>query len=161
MELTLMAIGFVRGGRTEIVDDAWDTVKAEIELDADHFSEEALLGLRDFSHIEVLFHFHEGDPLGVVTGTRHPRGRLDWPKVGIFAQRGAMRPNRLGITICRILGVEGSKVLVQGLDAIDGTPVLDIKPVMTGFAPRGVVREPDWAREIMAEYWQAPSEQVP
>jgi tRNA-Thr(GGU) m(6)t(6)A37 methyltransferase TsaA len=151
--LTLKAIGFVRGGRTEVVDDDWDAVQAEIVLDPEHFTAEALTGLETFSHVEVLFHFHKGDPDKIVTGTRHPRGREDWPKVGIFAQRGAMRPNLLGMTICHVLGVEGAKLRVQGLDAIDGTPVLDIKPVLTGFAPRGTVREPDWAVEIMAEYW--------
>ena len=154
MELTLKAIGFVRGGRTEVVDDDWDAVRAEIHLDTVQFSDEALIGLGDFSHIEVLFHFHQGDPARIVTGARHPRGRQDWPKVGIFAQRGSTRPNLLGMTICRVLGVAGPRIRVQGLDAIDGTPVLDVKPVMTGFAPRGTVREPDWAREIMADYWR-------
>ena len=159
MVLTLKAIGFVHGGRTEAVDDHWDAVQAEIHLDPEQFSAEALIGLETFSHIEVLFHFHQGDPARIITGARHPRGRQDWPKVGIFAQRGSMRPNRLGVTVCRVRGVEGSKVLVQGLDAIDGTPVLDIKPLLTGFAPRGAVREPDWAREIMTEYWRAPGDQ--
>ena len=70
-----------------------------------------------------------------------------------------MRPNLLGMTICHVLSVEGSKVRVQGLDAIDGTPVLDIKPVMTGFAPRGPVREPKWAHEIMTDYWHAGGDQ--
>jgi tRNA (Thr-GGU) A37 N-methylase len=51
------------------------------------------------------------------------------------------------------LAVDGLIVEVRGLDAIDGTPVLDIKPVMSGFLPRGEIREPDWAREIMANYW--------
>ena len=158
MELALKSIGLVQGGRTEIIDDDWDDVRAEIVLDANEFSGDALAGLTDFSHIEVLFHFHKGDPARIVTGMRHPRDRLDWPKVGIFAQRGAMRPNLLGMSIC---SVEGSKVRVQGLDAIDGTPVLDIKPVMTGFAPRGPVREPEWAHEIMADYWHVVGNQKP
>jgi tRNA (Thr-GGU) A37 N-methylase len=89
----------------------------------------------------------------VVTGVRHPRGRADWPRVGILAQRGKNRPNRIGATICRIVGVEGRVLRVSGLDAIDGTPVIDIKPVMSGFLPRGEVREPDWALEIMKDYW--------
>jgi tRNA (Thr-GGU) A37 N-methylase len=155
MELTLRAIGFVRGGRTEPIDDDWDSVRSEIELDTGQFTPDALIGLTDFSHAEVLFHFHRLDPARIAAGARHPRGREDWPKVGIFAQRGSTRPNLLGITVCRILGVSGHRVEVQGLDAVDGTPVLDIKPVMSGFAPRGTVREPDWAREIMADYWQA------
>ncbi|MCB1741566.1 MAG: SAM-dependent methyltransferase, partial [Gammaproteobacteria bacterium] len=77
-----------------------------------------------------------------------------WPKVGIFAQRGKARPNRIGVSVCRLRGVEGGRISVQGLDAIDGTPVLDVKPYMTGFAPRGEVLEPEWAVEIMREYWQ-------
>lgn len=77
----------------------------------------------------------------------------DWPKVGIFAQRGKNRPNRIGVCVCRLVHIEGLALTVQGLDAIDGTPVLDIKPVLSGFLPRGEVREPAWAREIMKDYW--------
>jgi tRNA (Thr-GGU) A37 N-methylase len=57
------------------------------------------------------------------------------------------------VTVCTLLSVEGTRVQVRGLDAIDGTPVLDLKPVMRGFAPRGEVREPSWATELMAGYW--------
>ena len=66
--------------------------------------------------------------------SRHPRGNRDWPEVGIFAQRAKDRPNRLGVTVCRILEVMDSTVRVAGLDAIDGTPVVDIKPWMVGFS---------------------------
>ena len=86
-------------------------------------------------------------------GARHPRNRQDWPLVGIFAQRGKNRPNRLGLTTGRIVAVDGLSVEVEGLDAIDGTPVLDIKPVMAEFLPRGAVRQPGWSRELMADYW--------
>jgi tRNA (Thr-GGU) A37 N-methylase len=67
--------------------------------------------------------------------------------------RGKARPNRIGVSICRLLSVEGLKLKVRGLDTIDGTPVLDIKPVMTGFLPRGVIVEPQWAKELMKGYW--------
>ena len=77
----------------------------------------------------------------------------DWPLVGIFAQRAKNRPNRLGVTVCKLAAVDDLNVRVSGLDAIDGTPVLDIKPWMTGFAPRGDVREPEWAEELMSGYW--------
>ena len=70
-----------------------------------------------------------------------------------FAQRGKNRPNRLGLCTCRIVRVEGLALEVEGLDAIDGTPVLDIKPAMRGFLLREAVREPQWAAEIMAGYW--------
>ena len=93
------------------------------------------------------------DPGKINTGARHPRGNTAWPKVGIFAQRGKDRPNRIGVTVCKILSVDGLSLRVRGLDAIDGTPVLDIKPVMKGFLPRGEIREPDWARKLMADYW--------
>jgi len=86
-------------------------------------------------------------------GARHPRGRTDWPRVGIFAQRAKARPNRIGVTTCELVGIDGRLVRVRGLDAIDGTPVLDLKPYMAGFAPRTTVREPDWAVELMRDYW--------
>jgi tRNA (Thr-GGU) A37 N-methylase len=90
----------------------------------------------------------------IETGARHPRNRIDWPLVGIFAQRGKNRPNRIGITICRIEKVEGKRLHVRGLDAIDGTPVIDIKPVLREFLPRGDIRQPEWASELMTGYWQ-------
>jgi len=153
VDITLRAIGHVRGGRAEAIDDDWGGVRSVIALDPDHFGPEALAGLADFSHLEVLFHFHRVPDEKIETGARHPRGRTDWPLVGIFAQRGKNRPNRLGLCTCRILSVTGLEVEVQGLDAIDGTPILDIKPVLKGFLVRGEVREPDWAGEIMADYW--------
>ena len=149
----LTPIGHVRGGRGAATDDDWGESRARIDLDPDRFTADALAGLADFSHIEVVFLFHGVDEAKVETGARRPRGRADWPLVGIFAQRGRARPNRLGVTVCQVLGVSGLSVEVQGLDAIDGTPVLDIKPVLKGFLPRGEVREPDWAGEIMRAYW--------
>jgi tRNA (adenine37-N6)-methyltransferase len=101
----------------------------------------------------VIFLFEQVGDDQITTTARHPRGNPDWPRVGIFAQRGKNRPNRLGVTICRIISVDGLELAVEGLDAIDGTPVLDIKPVMAGFLPRETVREPDWAAAIMADYW--------
>jgi tRNA (Thr-GGU) A37 N-methylase len=104
----------------------------------------------------VVFHFHAAPEDKTHYGARHPRGRNDWPLVGIFAQRGKDRPNHLGVTVCRLLGVEGLSIRVQGLDAIDGTPVVDIKPVMKEFLPRGQIVQPQWASELMAGYWEAP-----
>jgi tRNA (Thr-GGU) A37 N-methylase len=146
-------IGVVSGGRTEAVDDDWGNVEADIVLDAAQFSSESTAGLGEFSHLTVIYRFHLVPDAEIQSGSRHPRGRTDWPKVGIFAQRGKGRPNRIGVTICDIVAVNGLTVRVRGLDAIDGTPVLDIKPHMTGFAPRGEVREPAWVKEIMKDYW--------
>ena len=145
-------IGFVRGGRAAVADDNWGAVRATIEL-AGGLGPEALYGLSDFSHIEVVFQFDQVPDSKIETGARHPRGNTDWPLVGIFAQRGKNRPNRIGLCTCRVIGVEGTRVTVEGLDAVDGTPVLDIKPVMREFLPRGEIRQPDWVGELMTDYW--------
>ncbi|HXM00827.1 MAG TPA: SAM-dependent methyltransferase [Rhizomicrobium sp.] len=152
-EIVLKPIGTVRSARGEPVDDRWDAVATRIELDAAQFTADATAGLSDFSHIEVIYHFDRVPDAEIQTGARRPRGRADWPLVGIFAQRGKGRPNRLGACVCTLARVDGLTLHVKGLDAIDATPVLDIKPVMKGFLPRGDIREPDWAGEIMREYW--------
>jgi tRNA (Thr-GGU) A37 N-methylase len=153
MDFVMRSIGMVHGGRGDPVDDDWGASRASIELDPDRFDETALAGLEAFSHVEIVYVFDRVDEAEIVSGARHPRGRADWPMIGIFAQRGRTRPNRIGVTICRVVAVRGRGLEVEGLDAIDGTPVLDIKPGMSGFAPRGPLLEPDWAREIMAGYW--------
>jgi tRNA (adenine37-N6)-methyltransferase len=152
-EVALRPVGRVMGGRSQPDDDSWDSVEAAIALDEAQFGAEALAGFSDFSHVEVIFHFDRVREAEIATAARHPRGRTDWPAVGIFAQRGKGRPNRLGVSICRLLSVDGLILTVRGLDAISGTPVLDIKPVMKGFLPRGEIREPQWAVEIMKDYW--------
>lgn len=152
MTITLEPVGFVRGGRAEAIDDDWGESRAAIEL-APHIPDEALAGLDDFSHAEIIFVLDQVTNDKVAVGLRRPRGNPNWPLVGIFAQRGSKRPNRLAVTVCTIIGVEGRRLLVEGLDAIDGSPVLDIKPVLKGFLPRGEVREPAWAAELMKDYW--------
>jgi tRNA (adenine37-N6)-methyltransferase len=151
--ITLTPIGHVRTTRADPVDDNWDAETTTIELDPNLFTPDALLSLDHFSHVEVIYWFHHEEAARPNLGARRPRGREDWPLVGIFAQRAKNRPNRLGLTVCKILEVKGLTVRVSGLDAIDGTPVLDLKPWMEGFAPRGEVREPQWAKELMSGYW--------
>lgn len=138
---------------TEPVDDIWGGLESRIDLDSSRFTPDCLQGLGDFSHVEVVFFFHRVPESEGMTGARHPRNRPDWPKVGIFAQRGKKRPNRIGVTICRLLSVQDLSLKVTGLDAIDGTPVLDIKPYMREFAARGDVRQPKWVDELMSGYW--------
>lgn len=150
--ISLEPVGWVRGGRADPADDHWGQERATIELDA-RFPESALFGLDTFSHAEIVFFFDRVSEDRIETGARHPRGNPDWPLVGIFSQRGKNRPNRIGLGICSILGVSGRSLHVGGLDAIDGTPVLDIKPVMREFLPIGEVRQPDWAGELMKDYW--------
>lgn len=146
-------IGTVRSSRTEAIDDDWDAVEGAIDLDASRFGPEVLAGLDAFSHVEVVFLFDRVDESDVNLGARHPRGRTDWPAVGIFAQRAKARPNRIGVTVCRLLEVDGLRLRVVGLDAIDGTPVLDLKPWMDEFGPRGATHQPAWSSELMERYW--------
>ena len=110
-------IGYVRAARLTPEDDNWGGSEAAIEL-VDSFATDALAGLDQFSHVEVLFVFHAVDAARIVSGARHPRNNPDWPAVGIFAQRGKNRPNRIGSTICRVLGVEGRVLRVAELDAL-------------------------------------------
>ncbi|QTN28116.1 SAM-dependent methyltransferase [Rhodoferax sp. AJA081-3] len=145
-------IAFVSSTRKTPEDDFWGGEVAEIRL-ADGMDASALAGLETFSHVEVLFLFHGVAQDKIVSGARHPRNNADWPKVGIFAQRGKNRPNRIGSTICKVVGVEGPILRVRELDAIDGTPVLDIKPVLKEFLPREATRQPSWATELMSSYW--------
>jgi tRNA-Thr(GGU) m(6)t(6)A37 methyltransferase TsaA len=147
------AVGRVASERTAPIDDDWGEITSTISLDSDRFAPEALAGLDAFSHVEVVYVFDKVDPERVQTGSRHPRGNLSWPKVGVFAQRAKGRPNRIGVSTCDLIAVDGLTVTVRGLDAIDGTPVLDIKPYMAEFAPRGPVRQPPWSHELMANYW--------
>ena len=141
---TLTPIGIVHASRDQAEDDAWDTVDTRIVLDPQQLERAATEGLASFSHVEVLYIFDPVEPARVCRGARHPRGRQDWPAVGILAQRAKARPNCIGVTVCRLLAVNGLEMVVQGLDAIDQTPVIDIGPYMVGFARRGNVRQPPW-----------------
>lgn len=152
--IAMESIGYVSTERAEAEDDYWGDVQSRIVLN-DAIDPEALAGIEDFSHAEILFCFDRVDPQKIVYGARHPRNNRDWPRVGIFAQRGKNRPNRIGSTIVRVIKREGRTLYVAELDAIDGTPVLDIKPVMQEFLPRGAVRQPAWSHELMREYWTA------
>jgi tRNA-Thr(GGU) m(6)t(6)A37 methyltransferase TsaA len=125
--------------------------------DKDHVSrivlrsglEGALEGLDEFSHLFVLFWMHEvpgeDKPLRV-----HPRGRLDKALVGVFATRSPQRPNSIGLSLVELLSIEGRVLTVQGLDAFDGTPVLDIKP-FDSWDMEETARVPDWWARLEEE----------
>jgi tRNA-Thr(GGU) m(6)t(6)A37 methyltransferase TsaA len=150
--MTLEPIGVVRSAITDPSrDEYWGGVTSLIELQG--IDARATAGLDEFSHIQVVYQFHLVDVDQVERGSRRPRGRADWPEVGILAQRAKRRPNRIGVSTCRLLKVEGLRLTVEDLDAIDGSPVIDVKPYMSGFGPRGEVREPEWAKELMSTYF--------
>jgi tRNA (adenine37-N6)-methyltransferase len=145
-------IAYVTAVRKTPEDDNWGGEIAEITL-TDVIDPSALDGVNAFSHVEVLFLFNQVSEDKIVSGARHPRNNTAWPKVGIFAQRAKGRPNRIGSTICKVIAVHGRTLKVSELDAIDGTPVLDIKPVLREFLPREASSQPEWATELMAGYW--------
>jgi tRNA (adenine37-N6)-methyltransferase len=151
-EWTVQPIGTVTSSRAEALDDDWDSVTATITL-LPPYDERSVAGLAEFSHVEVVFLFDRVDPASVCEHARRPRGNPDWPEVGIFAQRAKDRPNRIGLCTGEVVAVDGASIVVRGLDAIDGTPVLDLKPYMLEFGPRTDVRQPAWSHELMRGYW--------
>lgn len=148
--ITLKPVGFVRNQRVEPVDDNWGSIESVIELSED-LPSDSLEGIDSFSHLEIIYYFDRSHK--VVTGSEHPRENLNWPKVGIFAQRKKDRPNHLGATIVKLVKREERKLTVLHLDAIDGTPVLDIKPVFAEFLPEENIVQPEWTKELMKNYW--------
>ncbi|RYZ00334.1 MAG: S-adenosylmethionine-dependent methyltransferase [Chitinophagaceae bacterium] len=152
MNIVLTPIAFVRNSRRSPVDDNWGAVESEIIL-AEGIPDEALDGIEAFSHLEIIYCFDQ------VAGAafpfaRHPRGNSALPRMGIFAQRNKDRLNRLGLVTVELLERRGRSLLVRRLDALDGTPVLDIKPVYREFGPQGEVRQPEWVAELLKEYWK-------
>jgi tRNA (adenine37-N6)-methyltransferase len=149
---SIRPIAWVRSTRHEVVDDDWDREHCVIELD-DAVPDEALFGLEHFSHLDVLFVFHRADDAPPAPYARHPRGNAAWPRVGIFAQRAKDRPNRLGLTTCAVRSVAPRRLEVVGLDAVDGTPVVDLKPHVRELGARGEVHQPHWMDELLSGYF--------
>ena len=150
----MQAIGIVRSTRKNVSDDDWYHESSYIVLN-DDFPEDSLDGLNEFSHAEIIFFMDRVDENKIEKSVRHPRNNTDFPKVGVFAQRGKNRPNQIGVTACEITRIEGRKLFLRGLDAVDGTPVLDIKPWMREFSAKGSIRQPKWCSDLMKDYWQA------
>lgn len=139
--------------RKSAEDDHWGEVISQIVLN-DNYPDESWQGLDSFSHIQVVYHFHLLAEERIHTGLARPRGNPEWPMVGIFAQRKKSRPNRIGVSYCQLLEVNGRILSVRGLDAIDQSPVIDIKPVMKEFLPLGEIHQPKWSQELMKNYWE-------
>jgi tRNA (Thr-GGU) A37 N-methylase len=146
-------VAYVAGGPTVPADDNWGGVRSVIRIDGTRFTAESTKGLDAFSHLEVVFRFHLTDPADLNLGARRPRDNPAWPEVGTFGHRNMRRLNWLGVSRCRLLAVYGLDLHVEELDAVDGTPVFDIKPWFREFGPRGEVRQPSWTTEMLASYF--------
>ena len=154
MQISIQPIAKVNNNRKAIEDDNWGSVISTIEL-AENMSESSLEGINEFSHLEIIFYFDKVSDDNIQFEARHPRNNKEYPKVGIFAQRGKNRPNKLGVTIVELLESNNKKLIVKGLDAIDGTPIIDIKPVMKEFLPKSEVKQPNWSMSLMDRYWNS------
>lgn len=151
MSCLLRPIGVVRSPVAEMVDENWGASVAEVVLDP--ALSQGLAGLEGFSHALVVFWMHQARFDAERDLVRRPRGRADLPPIGIFAQRAKHRPNPIGVTAVEIVVVEGNILRVKGLDAIDGTPVLDVKPYVPQFDRVEAALVPAWVAEIMAGYF--------
>jgi len=139
-DIVVRPIGVVRSGFGKDVPKGWEDSISEVHLDARWAA--ALEGIEEFSHVVVLFWLNRvrGEPVLRI----HPRGRQDNPLVGLFSTRSPRRPNPIGVTVVRLLERRGNVLQVQGLDALDGSPVLDLKPYLErNDRVRGAVM-PDW-----------------
>ena len=152
MEIMIAPIGYIRNDRESLEDDYWGGMISQIVL-VDEIPEDSLEGIDSYSHLEIIFYFHKVNKNEIILGREHPRENTKWPKVGIFAQRKKSRPNLIGTTIVELIKREGKIIYVMNLDAINGTPVIGIKPVLREFLPQKEVSQPQWSKELMKNYW--------
>ena len=142
--MTLKAIGIVSNGIKQPVRHGWSQVTSEIVIDS--ALTEALEGLEEFSHLIVLYWMHRLPPRELSLKV-HPMGKPELPLVGRFASRSPSRPNPVGQSTVRLLERRGNILKVKGLDAIDGTPVIDIKPYLPGYDSASDAKAPPWTSQ--------------
>jgi tRNA-Thr(GGU) m(6)t(6)A37 methyltransferase TsaA len=138
MTFSFTPIGVVRNGVHERP-EKWSDIYSEIHIKKE--LQDGLDGLSEFSHVVVIFYFHLSETALLKV---HPRGNQDLPLVGVFSTRAPVRPNSIGVTIVELVKVEENVITVKGLDAFDGTPVLDLKPHLSCVEP---TRVPEWVKE--------------
>ena len=149
-EIIMKPIGYVKTKRTETVDDNWGQYESIIKL-CPEYSESCFDGIEDFSHLEIIFYFHKSNKTFI--GSEYPRENIKYPKIGIFAQRKKDRPNHIGATIVKLDKRIDNKIIVKNFDAINGTPVLDIKPVFIEYLPNEKIEQSEWSKDLMKNYW--------
>ena len=149
--ITLTIIGYVESTATKQTDEHWGSVEARIALQPEYRG--GLRGLEQFSHALIVTFLHEARFEPTKHLLRRPRGLASMPEVGIFAQRAKDRPNPLGITAVTIIGVESGALVVRGLDAINGTPVLDVKPYYPAYDRVMNAVVPEWVDSLMEKYF--------
>ncbi len=150
MKIEMEAIGFVENDVKDKKDMSWGEDTSSIVLNEQYIS--GLMGLDDFSHVIIIYHLDRAKYEKDKHLQRRPQNRDDMPLVGIFSQRGKDRPNRIGMTSVEIVSVSDDRLVVRGLDAVDGTPVLDIKPYYPVYDKKDA-SVPDWVDRLMEHYF--------
>lgn len=150
--MTCTAIGTVHCPVTEMSQGNWAQIVSEIHLDPQY--QGGLQGLEGFSHVLVVFWLDQIKPFDPAKQLlRKPRGMDDMSELGVFAQRTKYRPNPIGVTAVALAGIAGNVVSVRGLDALEGTPVLDLKPYIPEFDRIADARVPSWVAHVMEGYF--------
>jgi tRNA-Thr(GGU) m(6)t(6)A37 methyltransferase TsaA len=151
-DITLTPIGAVESPLATQTDLGWGSVISRVVLLPEYRA--GLQGLDAFSHVIVVIHLHRArfDPGRDLV--RRPRGLAEMPEVGIFAQRARDRPNAIGVTAVEIVEVRADSVVVRGLDAIDGTPVVDLKPYVPQYDRIESPTTPGWMNRLMEGYFR-------
>ena len=151
MEIKLKPVAWVKNSRITTLDDDWGTIISDIIL-ADDIPDSAFQHILDFSLLEIIYYFDKvKDDKKLYV--RRPRGNPEYPEMGIFAQRNKDRPNQIGLSTVELIWHRERSIGVRMLDAINGTPILDIKPVYREFRPAVDIRQPDWVADLMRKYF--------
>ena len=150
-EIKLEPIGYLLSSVTEQMDENWGEIKSKIILNSEYAG--ALLGLENFSHAIIVTYLHQAKYEKEKHLQRRPRNLATMPKVGIFSQRAKDRPNRIGITAVEIISVGNDYLEIKGLDAINGTPILDIKPYYPHYDKMDSAKVPEWIDRLMKNYF--------
>jgi tRNA (adenine37-N6)-methyltransferase len=151
MEINLKPIAWVKNSRITPIDDNWGAIVSEITL-AEDIPDNAFQHILDFSQLEIIYYFDKVIEERIFY-SRKPRGNSDYPDTGIFAQRNKDRPNQIGLSTVELIWHRERSIGVRFLDAINGTPILDIKPVYREFRPDIEIRQPAWVADLMKKYF--------
>ncbi len=150
--VTFTPIGVVHNDIGKMSTGNWAQAESRIELNADLAP--GLQGLADFSHVVVVFHLDRIPPFDKEKQLlRNPRGMEHLPPVGVFAQRTKFRPNPIGVTPVKLISIKGNVLTVSGLDAMDGTPVLDVKPFIPEFDSVELSKQASWVPDMLKGYF--------
>ena len=151
MKIEFESIGTVNNNVTDKKDIGWGENVSKIIINSE--LKDGLMGLSEFSHIIVVYYLHEAKFNMEKHLTRRPRDREDMPLSGIFSQRAKDRPNPIGITSVKLVSVDDNVITVKGRDAVDGTPVLDIKPYFPVYDSKSNAEVPEWVDRLMDNYF--------